>query len=406
MRLKKITVGLLAGVALSGGSVGLTDKMINPYTDKGQVLEMKVDSDIQKGEAIDVSKISASVTLNRWNGEESMTVTPEGDFGTPSRALFSKTQKMDSMDGKKAVVIDPTTSNDGVNIDITLNEKPAGNVFKYFISGYQDMDFFYQPVLTQKEIDEGASRPDNVVGSYAVYSKTKADHIEGKTNYATGKLFHIYRPKAIDAKGNEQWADLTYSNGVLEVIVDQAYLDSATYPVTIDPTFGYTTQGGTTVTSSGIKSTQATPATSGTITKMTIYQSRATSDSLAAAIYDDDGTTHPGPVDAVDSGNTTYQVAGWYDVNVSYAVTAGVLYWISHQSTSGVHYYDAAPANTAHTINTAFDSWPNLSGAGSFEARMYSQYATYTSNVIPLQPPQVLIKGGNTRIKGGNTLIK
>ena len=56
----------------------------------------------------------------------------------------------------------------GFKIDILLNEKPNTNRFCYQIEGYEDYDFFYQPALTQEEIDDGAERPENIIGSYAV----------------------------------------------------------------------------------------------------------------------------------------------------------------------------------------------------------------------------------------------
>jgi hypothetical protein len=102
-----------------------------------------------------------------------------------------------------------------------------------------------QPELTPEEIAEGTDRPENVVGSYAVYHKTKRDHVIGQTNYATGKAFHIYRPKVWDADGNEIWAELSYADGTLSVTVPQSFLDSAVYPVRVDPTFGYTSLGAT-----------------------------------------------------------------------------------------------------------------------------------------------------------------
>ena len=70
------------------------------------------------------------------------------------------------------------------------------------------LDFFYQPPLTQKEIDEGAFRPENVVGSYAVYaSEQKTNYVGGKL-YRTGKVGHIFRPKIIDSAGTEVWGKL------------------------------------------------------------------------------------------------------------------------------------------------------------------------------------------------------
>lgn len=134
----------------------------------------------------------------------------------------------------------------GLEFEWVLPKKPESNVLTATIQT-KDLDFFYQPALTQEEIDEGSQRPENVVGSYAVYHKTKggmnrADGME----YKTGKAFHIYRPKVTDKKGEETWAELNIdeANGVLSVTVPQEFLDKAVYPVIVDPTFGYTSVGG------------------------------------------------------------------------------------------------------------------------------------------------------------------
>ena len=130
----------------------------------------------------------------------------------------------------------------GIEFEVELTEKPNTNVFKYKIQ-HKNLDFFYQPALTQKEIDEGANRPENVIGSYAVYHSTKKNHIQGQTNYKTGKAFHIFRPEIIDANGNKVWGELDIKGNTLTITIDQNWLDNAIYPVIVDPTFGYTTMG-------------------------------------------------------------------------------------------------------------------------------------------------------------------
>src|SRR3990167_6964730 len=123
---------------------------------------------------------------------------------------------------------------------------PDSNVLKATIVT-DGLNFFFQPPLTQQEIDEGASRPENVVGSYAVYHATKGgmNDIAGM-EYKVGKAFHIYRPKVTDANGAEIWGELNIDeqNGLLTVTVDQNFLDNAVYPVIVDPTLGYTSIGG------------------------------------------------------------------------------------------------------------------------------------------------------------------
>lgn len=164
------------------------------------------------------------------------------DLGEPTLAEKVK----DSRD--TSIITETVTDFDGgFKIDILLEKNPPSNVFCYSIQGAENYDFFYQPPLTAEEIAEGASRPPEIEGSYAVYHKTLKNHQLGKENYATGKVMHIPRPQVwslldVDKK---VWADMTYNNGSLCVTVPQDFLDKAKYPVRVDPTFGYTSIGAT-----------------------------------------------------------------------------------------------------------------------------------------------------------------
>lgn len=128
--------------------------------------------------------------------------------------------------------------------EVLLKTKPKSNVLRFSIQT-KGLECFYQPALTQEEIDRGAERPENVVGSYAVYYKDCPANYVGGKEYKTGKAFHIYRPQIIDAKGNKVWGELAIDEhaGILTVTIPQDFLDSALYPILVDPTFGYTTLG-------------------------------------------------------------------------------------------------------------------------------------------------------------------
>lgn len=133
----------------------------------------------------------------------------------------------------------------GLEVETILKKKPKGknaNQIEFTLET-KGLDFFYQPELTEEEKKQGAERPDNVVGSYAAYHKTSKHN-----QYKTGKAFHIYRPKIIDDNGNEVWGelDIDEENNLLTVTVPQDFLNQAVYPVRVDPTFGYTSAGGTT----------------------------------------------------------------------------------------------------------------------------------------------------------------
>jgi len=169
-------------------------------------------------------------------------------------------------------------------------ELPAGstlNVLPFTLRYKGNVRFYYQGELTPEEIEQGARRPENVIGSYAVYIDkannklveiTREEYSDEELNemiasgritertlpdgtpkyykatyhYNTGKIEHIYRPKAWDEAGNETWCELHIpENGEAETNIDchveipAEWLANAVGKVTIDPTFGYTSVGTT-----------------------------------------------------------------------------------------------------------------------------------------------------------------
>ena len=154
---------------------------------------------------------------------------------------------------KQEVHIYPITEGEGAcEIELILKERPKylngkpKNRFEFSVVS-KDVDFFYQPALTQEEIDEGAERSEEVVGSYAIYSKSSGgmNEASGK-EYKVGKVGHLYRAKLIDANGNETWGDYNTDlneTGILTLSVDPIWLDKAVYPVVVDSKFGYETKG-------------------------------------------------------------------------------------------------------------------------------------------------------------------
>ncbi len=124
--------------------------------------------------------------------------------------------------------------------EIVLNDKPENNILKYAIES-ANLKFYYQdPDTFAAHIDDWDFDSD-IPGSYAVY------HNSGRNNqHKTGKAFHIYRPKAWNSDGDTVWCDLNIDTvmSTLSISIPQAFLDSAGYPVVVDPTFGCTAKGG------------------------------------------------------------------------------------------------------------------------------------------------------------------
>lgn len=132
----------------------------------------------------------------------------------------------------------PGMEDGGLELELMLAVQPPTNRFDFLVDGAEDYDWWFQPPLTPEQFASGRRRPENVVNSYAVYHKNRRDHIRGQKNYGTGKAFHVYRPKLIDANGVETWGTLSYADGVLTVEIPQDALDKAAYPARVDPTFG------------------------------------------------------------------------------------------------------------------------------------------------------------------------
>ena len=146
------------------------------------------------------------------------------------------------------------TTQSGFEFEIHLSAKPASNIIPFSVQS-KELDFCYQS--GEKENDT-VRIPDNVIGSYAAYHKSKSNN-----EYKTGKAFHIYRPWAKDAEGNMVWCTFnTDWDGIkdLEIHVPQKFLDSAIYPIVIDPTIGYMVAGATAVTYTPTSSTAVNQA--------------------------------------------------------------------------------------------------------------------------------------------------
>jgi len=288
----------------------------------------------------------------------------------------------------------------GVEFDTILYEKPNNNAISYPIET-QNLDFFYQAPLNQENKDETlvcteteckdkdgnivSYRPENVVGSYAVYYKDGkfGDYSQmGGKNYKTGKAFHVYRPKVTDAVGKETWGELhidTAAN-ILTVIVPQEFLDAAAYPVKIDPTFGYTTIGGGENSAANAVRASYFVGSPGTVDKMTAYVFATAyyPQTLSGKIYlysDGSLIQTAGPVSVPTS------TPGWIDLPIATSPTiSGVNYWLGvWGSYIGGGYvrtrYDTGSANQG-----GYQSGEPSTFSPTLDNNKYSIYATYSTH--------------------------
>ncbi len=373
--------------------------------------------------AKDEQVIEPSIKLTRW-GEVNFKLKPILDAKVSERKMsFDKNKIIFETPKISFEMYDITDGEGGYKYIWYLNEKPANNIVEFDIET-SGLDFFYQPPLTQeyqngyseqfqKEIVvsetqvkdlEGnilVERPENVVGSYVFYHKTKGGMVDawGKA-YGTGQGGIIYRPKLIDTNGMEGWGKLniTWTNeektiGIYSVEIPQDFLDKAVYPIKSNDTFGYETAPATdnTWAYNTIRADYPySPTSSGIISKLVVFSENSGSINdgyFRPVIYKNSDNTligyGPGVtmgdsqnwVDAVlDNGGTIvalteYMLGGWLGPDEGLSMPS-----IAYNSATNIK---ARDAYTYHATNSPPNpcSW----SAGKPNASLrWGIYATYT----------------------------
>ncbi len=296
---------------------------------------------------------------------------------------------------------------DSFEFDILLHKKPSINTFAYSIDT-QNLDFFYQPQLTQEEITKGNERPEKVIGSYAVYYKNglSGDYSGiGGLDYKTGKAFHIYRPKIEDSTGKSVWGELTINTeeNKLLVKVPQEFLDMGTYPIIVDPTFGYTSQGGTDSvlcgSASDNKVAMRADSIAGILTNISAYIKTQNGASNADYRMEEfpDSSNKPGTVEA-QGAQTTYNGGSYqlWSTSFNFNMATGT-HWVAVggiKTTSDncrVAYDSGGTTNYGATFDSGAGSWVN-------DSNRYSVYATYTQTFKTNLKGNINLKG-NVNLK-------
>lgn len=358
---------------------------------------------IERVEQIASERVEAKQIENRvettlpWKGEQGLKVIY--DMGEPTLAERMKDKR------DREVVTEPVAFGDGgFKVDIILNEKPDTNRFCYTIEGAENYDFFYQPPLTEQEIKEGSERPPEIEGSYAVYHKSLKNN-----EYKTGKVMHIPRPQvwSLSDENTKVWADLSYNAGELCVTVPQKFIDTATYPVRVDPTFGYTSVGGFLIDwpndlSWGLG--DVSPSSNGTLDSISVYGSRFSTTGVfkgLISLHSDhillsngvggtssDFPTHPAGdwVVSTFSGVPTLSSSDSYDIALIYeAIGIAESIGMYYDSASSIFWCD-------RTNSFASPGNPNVADGTCFPEGDYgiipSIYATYTEGSGGAVPTQ------------------
>jgi len=402
------------GIVLAGGlpTLGVDAVKFNEKTmpDKDIVVAEEMVKTRQVGNVIE--------TEMPWKGEQGLKI--KYDMGEPTAAEKLKDKR------DKGIITETVDFGDGgFKIDIILDKKPKTNEFCYTIDGYEDYDFFYQPELTQEDIDDGAIRPEEIVGSYAVYHKTLKNHLIGSINYKTGKVMHIPFPYIweVDDENTRQRAEnLTYTDGQLCVVAQQDFLDKANYPVRIDPTFGYTSIGGVTLNIADNLSAPSShrafrnsfvvsPTSSGNVTQLNaaLFMGSGAADTLDITTFinevDSGGTGIHDEIGSVERTSVSLSTtSAWFSFTYAgQSVSSGTDYLlgvvgdvadlaankrasVSADSESGHTRYFETFIDPSSYSNSKEDPWTPLTSTANFRVSIYATYTepaadtcTYTS---------------------------
>jgi len=287
-----------------------------------------------------------------------------------------------------------------------LNKKPDSNKIEFDIVS-EGLDFYYQPPLTEEiteeQIDKGYTateteikdekgnvvthRPENVVGSYAVYASEPKMNIKGGKKYRTGKVAHIYRPHIIDAEGKETWGILNIKNGIYSVEIPQDFLDKAVYPIKSNDTFGYGTVGGSWWDSGGTArmtgSLFTSPSDIDTVDSISVYGFTGSSNVDIKGIlvkHSDLGIVNNGVGNAVampEGIGSANWVTSNFSTSPSISTSTGYVLMYINESYTSIR-YDSGDTNQGHDDTSNNYSSPTDPTDASHNNNKFSIYATYT----------------------------
>ena len=337
--------------------------------------------EIEIGDIKQPDQFYPQVKFLQWDNETNFSIRLDEDIKDSTNKLEDDKVIWKSADLKKEVYL--YELEDGFEFEVILLEKPESNIITYTLQT-KGLNFFYQPELTEQEIKDGHKRPENVVGSYAVYHSTERNNITGRKEYRTGKAFHIYRPLAVDAQGSTTWCKLNIdtTSNLLTIEIPQEFLEEDVFPIIIDPTFGNIDTGGSSYTTSANRAyvLPVVSPSAGVVDKMTISCSNS-GDNFKGLIADDSPEPYPLLTNGIGNAASVPASQTWVDSVFSTPPTITATdYLIGFIPDAAIEiYFDTTP----HFPNFIFDMTNSYASPGDIDHNAESSqdlsiYATYT----------------------------
>lgn len=279
----------------------------------------------------------------RNEGTQYIYDTGEGcfwDYGT-HRLLFKFLEATERME------------NGGLEFSFLLNKKPKKTTLE-FEYATKNISLTKQKKLTEEEKKKGFTREKHIEETWACYHATKKNN-----RYKTGKIFHLWRPVAIDATGKSCMGKILFTKNRMRIVFPNKFLEKATYPVYIDPTFGYTTAGASGFTLGN--AVGGMPVSLGEVADITNFYAyifsgtTSTSNRIAFGIYNNSAS-----LVGQESTDSFRQTAGWDEVIMETpTVLTPASYYIATtlKSTLFKLGYDDAPEANGNTLYAYSRTW-------------------------------------------------
>lgn len=296
--------------------------------------------------------------------------------------------------------------NKAFELDLIYDRKPPSAIIELSVK-HKNVGFGFQPAMSLSDCWDKKTntirmiQPANIRNSYAVYHKTK---MHGK--YQTGKICHIPAPVITDSAGRRTLGTLNIPErkDVLQIIIPKGFYDRASYPIIVDPTFGWTSAG----------AQQSTHSDSINAGEFAISENGIGNSINAWTVFNGGGTIY-GKCNVYDgSGSTTYlpnadteqklhhgsgvPALETFNFNNVPSFTANNVYllaiWAQFAAKGSVLLcFDAnISGSIGHTEAETYGAWPDLGPdwQDTYNLRRYSIYCDYT----PLAEPKYTFDTG------------
>ena len=356
----------------------------------------------------DASYFRPHLALDRWGGESRLSFGIDTTKRITPIVDGSKVEWTDGDHLHRFYLLPPGPGREygGVEYEWVLGAHPGVRALTlpFDIAG---LEGFYQVPMAQAtgRLRTHGVRPPTVEGSWAFYHPSCGQVHAGAARadkYKTGKAFHLYRPEAIDAKGVRWWVDLTLVAGQMGLVIGPEFA-AATYPVTIDPTIGYTSLGGSSDTTEdySINIAFAAPEAGGATPGTAFiggHSGTGTAEVYAGVyVYNAAGPFNQARLAA--SSVITLQVApaAFRSAAITWASITATNYILSvwSNTTNARTSFDSAGATGWFRQTTAAsppDPFPDSTGSGSWNNRA-SIYIDYTAAGGAAAPKRLLTLG-------------